>query len=123
LILISGLVVALAVPAIIRNIPMTPKIREIRLVAKRYGYTPGRIVVNRGDKVVIKPTSQDVTHGFYLDGYPVEFIIKQQGVAFQKYTWKDENGKTRCLKSNLQRIDPGNSYSAVPRPAATFIRL
>ena len=103
--ILSGLVLALAVPMLIRNFPIEPKTRKINLVAKKYGFSPERIVVNRRDTLIIKPTSQDVTHGFYLDGYPVEFIIKQQGVAFQKYTWEDENGQTQTDWDKVSEIE------------------
>lgn len=105
IIILLGLILAIAVPLIIRALPQEPKTRVIKLVAKKYGYSPERIVVNRGDTLIIKPTSQDVTHGFYLDGYPVEFIIKQQGVAFQKYTWKEDDGKTQTDWDRVSEIE------------------
>lgn len=36
-----------------------------------FGYEPGRIVVNQGETVTFKLKSEDVTHGFYIDGYDV----------------------------------------------------
>ena len=72
--------------------PAKPRNHYISLEAKKYGYTPARIIVNKGDTIVLKPRSTDVTHGFVLDGYPIEAVLKQS-VAFQKYTWRDENGK------------------------------
>ena len=77
----------------LRWLPAAGKDRTISLEAAKYGYSPPRIIVNQGDTVVIEPTSLDVTHGFALDGYPVEFIIKQQGIAYEKFTWQDEKGK------------------------------
>jgi polyferredoxin/heme/copper-type cytochrome/quinol oxidase subunit 2 len=82
---------ALAIPLLVQFIPNKPHIRTISLKAKKYGYTPGRIVVNKGDTVILKPTSLDVTHGFLLDGYPVDAILKQQGVTLLKYQWKDDD--------------------------------
>jgi heme/copper-type cytochrome/quinol oxidase subunit 2 len=75
---------ALAIPLLVQFIPNKPHIRTISLKAKKYGYTPGRIVVDKGDTVILKPTSLDVTHGFLLDGYPVDAILKQQGVTLLK---------------------------------------
>ncbi len=91
--ILAGLLAALAVPLLMRVMPFQNSTRTVVLKASRYGYSPARIIVNRGDTVVIRPTSLDVTHGFYLDGYPVEFVIKQQGNAFQKYIWKDDQGR------------------------------
>ncbi|MFH1350113.1 MAG: 4Fe-4S binding protein [Pseudomonadota bacterium] len=88
-----GLVLALSIPLLIRLMPLENRTHRILLEAKKYGYSPSRIEVNRGDKVILRPTSLDVTHGFFLDGYPVEFIIKQKGINYLKYTWKDDEGK------------------------------
>ena len=88
LVIFLGLVLALSVPIYLRSMPVDARTHTISLEARKYGYSPSKIVVNKGDKVVIKPTSLDVTHGFALGGYPLEFIIKQQGIAYLKYTWK-----------------------------------
>lgn len=40
--------------------------------AKRFEYSPNIIRVNKGDKVKIRLLSEDVHHGFFLDGYGVE---------------------------------------------------
>lgn len=42
---------------------------EIR--AKKFSYTPNVIRVNKGDTVRIRLISEDVHHGFFLDGYGV----------------------------------------------------
>ena len=81
------------------------KTHTIELVAEKYGYTPERIFVNKGDTIIIKPTSKDVTHGFLLDGYPVEFIIKQGGIAYQKYEWEDDAGKIQIDWDKVTEIE------------------
>jgi polyferredoxin len=85
--------------------PLETRSHEITLKAKKFGYSPSRIVVNKGDTIVLKPTSLDVTHGFLLDGYPVEFIIKQQGLAYLKYTWEDDNGKLHTDWDKVSEIE------------------
>ena len=95
-IMAAALVVALAAPLALRLMPRSPQTHVIKLTAQRYGYSPARIIVNQGDKVVLKPTSKDVTHGFLLDGYPVDAILKQQGVTYLKYLWTDDQGKTHA---------------------------
>ena len=62
-------------------------------------------MVNKGDTVVLKPTSLDVTHGFLLDGYPVEAILKQQGLTFLKYNWQDENGNLQTDWDKVTEIE------------------
>ncbi len=49
--------------------------RTFHIVARKYAYNPPIIHVNRGDRVTIFLTSQDVTHGFYLDGYDLDASI------------------------------------------------
>jgi len=77
---------------LIHLIPSEPRTHHITLKAAKYRYSPARIVVNRGDKIVLKSTSLDVTHGLYLDGYPVEAVLKQKGITYLKYEWEDEEG-------------------------------
>ena len=91
LLILLSLIPALAIPLLIRLIPHEPKVHTISLEAKKYGYSPGRIVVNKGDTVILKPTSLDVTHGFLLDGYAIDAILKQQGLTFLKYQWIDDD--------------------------------
>lgn len=40
--------------------------------AKKFSYTPSIIKVNRGDTVKIRLISEDVHHGFFVDGYGVK---------------------------------------------------
>ncbi|HEA69859.1 MAG TPA: 4Fe-4S binding protein [Desulfobacterales bacterium] len=105
LLIILCLLAALAIPLSIRVLPRPGRTHRIDLEAVRYGYSPAKIIVNRGDSVIFKPTSKDVTHGFYLDGYPVEFIIKQQGIAYQKYTWEDEKGNLKTDWDKVSEIE------------------
>lgn len=87
------LLCAVAVPVLLHWLPRTGKTRVIQLEARKYGYRPARIVVNLGDTIIFKPTSKDVTHGFFLDGYHLEFLIKQEGIAYLKYSWEDDDGR------------------------------
>ena len=105
LIILSGLVLALTIPLLIRFMPLETRTHHISFKAEKYGYSPSRIVVNRGDKIVLKPTSMDVTHGFLLDGYPVEFIIKQQGINYLKYTWEDDDGNLNADWDKVSEIE------------------
>jgi heme/copper-type cytochrome/quinol oxidase subunit 2 len=68
--------------------------REIRLDASQYAYTPGRVRVNQGDRVILTLTASDVVHGFYLDGYGLERRV-EPGVAQQIVFTADQAGKFR----------------------------
>jgi polyferredoxin/plastocyanin len=54
---------------------LSGKQRTIEIRAKRYAYSPSVITVNKGETVIIKLISEDVSHGFYLDGYDIEFSV------------------------------------------------
>ncbi len=64
-------------------LPTQPRGRRIAVEARKFGYTPARIHVNRGDTIVLSVSSRDVSHGFQLDGYPLDLIVRK-GVMFQK---------------------------------------
>ncbi len=50
--------------------------REIHITARQFAYDPPIINVNRGDRVTITLKSQDVLHGFYLDGYDIDEEVR-----------------------------------------------
>ena len=105
LIILLGLVVAVALPLLLRLAPHQPRKHIIELTAKKYGYEPGRIVVHQGDTVILRPTSMDVTHGFLLDGYDLEAVIKQQGLTYLKYTWTDDEGQQHTDWDKVREIE------------------
>ncbi len=46
--------------------------RFFEIQARKFSYSPHIVRVNRGDEVVIRLISADVTHGLYLDGYGIK---------------------------------------------------
>jgi cytochrome c oxidase subunit 2 len=46
--------------------------RLIEVKARKFSYAPNIIRVAKGDEVTIRLISEDVTHGFFLDGYGKE---------------------------------------------------
>ena len=70
---------------------VTGKTVEISMVAKKFEFIPNTIKVNQGDKLRIKITSTDTTHGFFLPDFGineqvtpgketvVEFVAKTKG--------------------------------------------
>ncbi len=68
--------------------------RHITLDASQFEYTPGRVHVEQGDRVVITLTASDVVHGFYLDGYGLETRV-EPGVAQRIEFVASQAGKFR----------------------------
>jgi polyferredoxin/plastocyanin len=108
-------VVAVVIPLAVQFLPAKTNTHTISLEAKKYGYSPSRIVVNQGDTILFKPSSLDATHGFLLDGYPLEFIMRK-GATFLKYTWEDDDGS---LQSDWDRV-PDIEFTAEKAGKFTF---
>ena len=51
--------------------PKTPEVKEFKITAKQFSFTPSVIEVNKGDKVRLLVTSVDVPHGFALKEYGI----------------------------------------------------
>jgi polyferredoxin len=100
ILILFTLELAVLVPLGIALLPKTAQTRHIDINARRFGYTPARIVVNKGDPVSLRFYSTDVTHGFQLDGYPVN-LIARKGVTFQRNLRHDDKGH---LKIDWQRV-------------------
>lgn len=66
------------------------KVIEIR--AKKFSYTPSEITVNKGETIAFRLISEDVTHGFFLDGYDVE-MFASPGESNMKIIKADKTGK------------------------------
>lgn len=49
--------------------------KKISIQASQFNYDPSVIKVRKGDRVRLYLTSTDVTHGFSLDGYPIDVDI------------------------------------------------
>lgn len=62
-----------------------------------YAFEPGRLRVNRGDRVTVTLQSEDVVHGLYIDGYGID-IKAQPGQPVQASFIADRLGKfkVRC---------------------------
>jgi heme/copper-type cytochrome/quinol oxidase subunit 2 len=62
--------------------PMAPQVRNITITAHKYAYDPPVLRVNRGDEIHIRLVAQDVTHGFFLEGYDSEAKMRPENGTF-----------------------------------------
>lgn len=53
------------------------KIKEIKLEAFRFGFSPDPVVVKQGDIVRLEVTSRDVTHGVHIKQYGINVAVKK----------------------------------------------
>lgn len=56
--------------------------RSFTITARKYGYEPSVLRVNRGDRLHIRLVAADVTHGFYLEGYNLDAKARPQNPTF-----------------------------------------
>lgn len=84
-----------------------PEHRNIDIAAFQYGYTPGRIEVNTGDTLTIRLSSNDVTHGFYLDGYNFNARMRPSTPYFRIDTTGTDNQYRRVDSYTFVADRPG----------------
>jgi len=61
------------------------KIKEIKLEAYQYGFSPDTIKVKRGDIVKIAATSRDVEHGVYIKDYKIDMPVKKGEISNMEF--------------------------------------
>ncbi len=86
----------LALLVLVIPFPARPvsQVRYIDLDSSQFEFSPHRIRVNQGDRVIINLTASDVVHGFYLDGYGIEQRV-EPGISQQIEFVADRRGKFR----------------------------
>ncbi len=52
------------------------KLREIRIMAKRFSFSPDLIRLKLNEKVRFRITSEDVTHGFSLPDFGIDQVVE-----------------------------------------------
>jgi len=72
---VAGLVVAGLAGFLIGSRHPSPQEHRFTITAHRYGYLPSVLRVNKGDSVKLSFISEDVVHGFYLEGYDLDVTI------------------------------------------------
>ena len=103
------------------SIPVFAGQQIIELKAKKFSYTPYKITVNKGDEVTIRLLSEDVTHGFYLDGYGLQTKAHPGSVGVISFT-ADKTGRFtfRC-SATCGEFHPYMVGVFIVRPNSTFL--
>ena len=66
----ATLIVTTFVPSRRAQAQASPRVVEI--TAKRFGFTPNAVTVKRGETVVLRLKSEDVTHGFFTRVFKID---------------------------------------------------
>jgi cytochrome c oxidase subunit 2 len=55
--------------------------RVVEITARRFQFTPGEITLQRGEPVVLRLHSEDVTHGFYMKALGIDATIEPDRIT------------------------------------------
>ena len=53
--------------------------RVVRVSAERFAFTPSQIVVDAGEEIEMRVSSDDTAHGFHIAGTSVNVVIPKRG--------------------------------------------
>ena len=73
-----------------------PRAKVIKISAKRFDYSPGKLILKKGQRVVLELTSQDVVMGFNLPDFNVRADMIPGKVTRVEFT-PDKTGEFTFL--------------------------
>ncbi len=100
------LILSVVISLLVNREVTRPKLRKLHFKAKQYSYDPHRVVVNRGDTLQISLESEDVTHGFYLEGYDFDAYVRAQ---FPYFWLKKNPGDTESVSEQAGHMHDDES--------------
>jgi cytochrome c oxidase subunit 2 len=74
-------VLALALAAVPFPASRAAEPRAIRIVAKRFSYTPSEICLKKGEPVVLELVSEDRVHGFKLPAFKIRTDVRPNEIT------------------------------------------
>jgi cytochrome c oxidase subunit II len=77
--------------AVYTHVAAQPKERVIKIVAKRFDYTPGNFTLKKGEPVILELTSADVLMGFNLPEFKLRADIVPDKVTRVRFV-PDKSG-------------------------------
>jgi cytochrome c oxidase subunit II len=86
--------------------------RVIEITAKRFAFTPDRIVLKKGETVTLRLTSQDVTHGFFLRPLKIDTEI-EPGKATEVTVTPQVTGTFSLICDHFCGVGHGNMKMTV----------
>jgi len=75
----AALVIVLVAAAALRAAAAEPRV--VRIVAKRFTYTPSEITLKKGEPVVLELVSEDRVHGFKLPAFKIRTDVRPNEVT------------------------------------------
>lgn len=76
---VTGLAVAIAVLVPGADAGSQIQRRVVRVSAERFAFTPSQILVDAGEEVELRVSSDDTAHGFRIAGTSVNVVIPKRG--------------------------------------------
>lgn len=64
----------------------SPAVREFTMTAKKYAFDPSVITVKEGEKVRLLITATDHDHGFKLDAFDINQVLKKGDITTIEFT-------------------------------------
>jgi len=61
-------------------------VRVVEVVARQFEFEPSTITVKQGEKVRLKVTSKDVTHGIGIEGYDIDQVLESDTPVVIEFT-------------------------------------
>ncbi|HET9742194.1 MAG TPA: cupredoxin domain-containing protein [Terriglobales bacterium] len=84
----------------------------IELKAKRFAFTPGEITLKKGEPVILRLSSDDVTHGLYLKPLKIDADITPGKTTDVKVT-PEQVGKFVAICDHFCGAGHGNMHLVV----------
>jgi cytochrome c oxidase subunit II len=75
----TGLAIALALLLPGAEAGSQTQRRVVRVSAERFAFTPSQIVVDAGEEIEMRVSSDDTAHGFHIAGTSVNVVIPKRG--------------------------------------------
>jgi cytochrome c oxidase subunit II len=75
----AALVLALAAASLSPGRAAEPRV--VRIVAKRFSYTPSEVTLKKGEPVVLELVSEDRVHGFKLPAFRIRTDVRPHEVT------------------------------------------